>query len=70
LTKDLQKIKICAQWVPHCLTAEQEQKHLEIATLLKQRFNVESQVLLYRTVDIDETWVREFEPELKLHSKE
>ena len=40
LTNDLQKRKICAQWVAHCLTAEQEQKCLEIATLLKQRFNV------------------------------
>jgi hypothetical protein len=27
------------KWVPRCLTAEQKQKCLEIATLLKQRFN-------------------------------
>ena len=39
LTNDLQKRKICARWVPHCLTAEQKQKSLEIATLWKQRFN-------------------------------
>jgi len=32
LTKDLQKRKICAKWVPHCLTSEQKQKRLEIAT--------------------------------------
>ena len=25
-TNDLQKRKICARWVPHCLTAEQKQK--------------------------------------------
>jgi len=36
LTNDLQKRKICAQWVPHFLTAEQKQKRLEIVTLLKQ----------------------------------
>ena len=36
LTNGLQKTKICARWVAHCLTAEQEQKRLEIATLLKQ----------------------------------
>jgi hypothetical protein len=65
LTKDLQKRKICAQWVPHCLTAEQTQKRLEIATLLKQIFNVESQALLYRIVAIDEAWFRDFEPDLK-----
>ena len=45
LTNDLQKRIICARWVPHCLTAEQKQKRLEIATLLKQRFNIEGPVL-------------------------
>jgi len=47
------------------LTAEQKQKRLDIATLLKQRFNVEGQAFLYLIVAIDETWVRNFEPELK-----
>jgi hypothetical protein len=47
LTNDLQKIKNCARWVPHCLTAEQKEKRLEIAVLLKQRFNVEGQAFLY-----------------------
>jgi len=70
LTKDLQKRKICVQWAPHCLTAEQEPKGLEIATLLKQKFNVEGQAFLYRIVAIDETWVRGFEPELKSQSNE
>ena len=41
LTNYLQKRKICARWVPHFLTGEQKQKCLQIATLLKQRFNVE-----------------------------
>ena len=68
LTNDLQKRKICAEWAPHCLTAEQKQKRLEIATFLKQRFNVEGQALLYRIVTIDETWVRDFEPEFKSQS--
>jgi len=52
--------KICAQWVPHCLTAEQEWKCLEIVTLLKQRFNVEGQAFLYQIVAINETWVRDY----------
>ena len=64
LTNDLQKRKNCARWVPHCLTAEQ--KRLEIATLLKQRFNVEGQAFLYQIIAIDETWFRDFESELKL----
>jgi hypothetical protein len=52
------------------LTAEQKQKHQEIATLLKQRFNVEDQTFLYQIVAIDKTWVRDFELELKLQSNE
>jgi len=43
---------------------------VEIATLLKQRFNVECQAFPYRIVDIDETWVRDFEPEFKSQSNE
>jgi hypothetical protein len=70
LTSNLQKRKICAQWVPHCLTAEQKQKHLDIATLLKQRFDVEGQAFLRRIVAVDETCVRSFEPELKSQSNE
>jgi len=50
------------------LTAEQKQKCLKVATLLKQRFNVEGQAFLYRIVAVDKTWVRDFEPELKLQS--
>ena len=55
--------KKSARWFPHCLTAEQKQKRLDIATVLKQRFDVEGQAFLYRIVTIDETWVRDFEPE-------
>ena len=52
------------------MTAEEKQKCLEIATLLKQRFNVEGQAFLYRIVAIDKMWVRDFEPELKSQSDE
>jgi hypothetical protein len=70
LTSDLQKRKTCGRWVPHCLTAEQKQKCLDIATLLKQRFDVEGQAFLRQIVAVDETWVRSFEPELKSQSNE
>ena len=46
-------------------TAEQKQKHLDITTLPNERFDVEDQALLRRTVTIDEIWIRHFEPELK-----
>lgn len=70
LTNDLKKRKISARWVPHNLTGEQKQKRLDIATLLKQRFSTEGQTFLNRIVAIDETWVRDFEPELKSQSNE
>jgi hypothetical protein len=70
LTSDLQKREISAQWVPHCLTAERKQKRLDIATLLKQRFDVEGQAFLRRIVAVGEPWVRSLEPELKLQSNE
>jgi hypothetical protein len=50
--KKFAKKNLC-QLVPHCLTAEQKEKSLEIATLLKQRFAVESQAFLYGIVAID-----------------
>lgn len=70
LTNDLKKRKISARWVPHNLVDEQKQKRLHIATLLKQRFSIEGQTFLNRIVAIDETWVRDFEPELKSQSNE
>ena len=70
LTNDLKKREIFARWIPHCLTAEQKQKRLDIATLLKERFYVEDQAFMRRIVAIDETWIRDFEPELKSQSNE
>jgi hypothetical protein len=37
---------------------------------MKQRFNFEGQAFLYRIVAIDETWVKDFEPELKSQSND
>lgn len=39
-----------ASWVPHCLTAEQKQKFLNISTLMKQRFDVEGEAFLSQIV--------------------
>lgn len=41
--------------IPYCLTAEEKQKHLDIATVLKERFDIEGQAFLSRIVAIDET---------------
>ena len=68
LTNDLQKRKFSELWVPHCLTAKQKQKRLDIATLLEERFYVEEQEFLRRIVAIDEEWIRDFESGLKSQS--
>ena len=70
LANDLKKRKISVQWIPHCLTAEQKQKRLDISTLLKEIFDTEDQTFFRRIVTIDETWIRYFEPELKSQSNE
>lgn len=54
-SRDLQKRKVCARWITHYLTAEQKQKSLDIAILLKERFDIEGQAFLFRIVPIDET---------------
>ena len=54
--------------VPHCLTAEQKRKRLDITTLLTERFDVEDEAFLRRIVAIDETWIRDFEPEFNSQS--
>jgi hypothetical protein len=52
------------------LTAEQKQKRLEIATLLKQRLNAAGQAFLYQNITIEGMWVGDFELDLKLQSNE
>lgn len=64
----LQKRKICARWVPHCLNEEQRARRVEVATQLLNRYEAEGEGFLKRIVAIDETWIRDFEPELKSQS--
>ena len=67
LTYYLKKITFSMRWVFRCLTAEQKQKRLDFATLLKERFDVD-QTYISRIVAIHETWITDFEPELKSQS--
>ena len=62
--------KVSARWMPHRLTSDQAEHHLEVATHLLSRFDSEGQDFLSIIVAIDETWVRSYEPELKRHSAE
>lgn len=66
----LKKRKISARWVPHSLSPEQREQRVVIATQLLDRFHREGEDFLKRIVAIDESWIRDFEPELKSQSME
>jgi len=63
LTERLHELRIAAQWVPHDLSEEQKCRRAEIAQQLLHRFHEEGKEFLQKLVAIDETWIRDFEPE-------
>ena len=70
LTGRLHKRRNAARWVPHDLSEEQKCRRLEIAQQSLHRFREEGNEFLQKVVAIDETWIRDFEPELKSQSSE
>jgi len=69
LTERLHKRRIAARWVPHDLSEKQNYRHVETAQHLLHRFHEEGIEFLQKVVAIDETWIRDFEPELKSQSR-
>jgi phage terminase small subunit len=69
LTERLHKHRIAARWAPHDLSEEQKCRCLEIAQLL-HRFREAGNDILQKVVAIDETWIRDFQPELKSQSSD
>ncbi|XP_025154653.1 uncharacterized protein LOC105190474 [Harpegnathos saltator] len=57
-----------ARWVPHFLSAKQKATRSEIAHELLACYENEGETFLDRIIAIDETWIRDFEPELKSQS--
>jgi len=70
LTERLHKRRFAARWVPHELSEEQKYRRFEIAQQLLHIFREEGKEFLQKVVAIDETWIRDFEPELKSQSRE
>jgi histone-lysine N-methyltransferase SETMAR len=64
----LQKRKVAAKWVPHQLSEEQKAARKRVAEELLWRYEAEGEQFLNRTVAIGETWIRDFEPQLKSQS--
>jgi len=70
VTQTLQKRKVAAKWVPHRLSEEQKAARKRVAVGLLRHYEAEGEQLLNRNVAIDETWIRDFEPQLKSQSSQ
>jgi len=70
LTERSHKRRIAARWVPHDLSEEQKCRRVEITQQLLDGFREEGNRFLQKVVAIDETWIWDFEPELKSQSSE
>ena len=62
--------KVSARWVPHQLTAELKERHVDACQELLEHFEAEGDGFLERIVTGDETWVHYHQPETKKVSKE
>ena len=65
VTRTLQKRKVAAKWVPHQLSEEQKAARKRVAEELLRRYEEEGEQFLNKIVTSDETWIRDFGPQLK-----
>ena len=70
VTQTLQKRKVAANWVLHQLSEEQKAARKKITEELLRRYEAEGEQFLNRILAIDETWILDFEPQLKSHSSQ
>jgi len=70
VSQTLQKRKVAAKWVPHQLSEEQKAASKRVAEELLRRYEAESEQFFNSNVAIDETWIRDFEPQLKSQSSQ
>jgi histone-lysine N-methyltransferase SETMAR len=70
VTQTLQKRKVAGKWVPHQLSQEQKAARMRVAEKLLRRYEAEGEQFLNRIVATDETWIRDFERQLKSQSSQ
>jgi hypothetical protein len=70
VTRTLQKRKVAAKRVLHQLSEEQKAACKRVAEELLWCYEAEGEQFLNRTVAIDETWIQDFEPQLKSQSSQ
>ena len=61
--------KICARWVPHLLTNEQEQSRVRLASQVIEKYDKCDLRRLEEIVTGDETWIYHFQPDSKAKNK-
>jgi hypothetical protein len=66
----LQKRKVATKWVPHQLSEEQTAARMRVAEKLLRNYEAECEQFLNRIVATDETWIRDFKPQLKSQSSQ
>jgi histone-lysine N-methyltransferase SETMAR len=70
VTQTLQKRKVAAKWVPQQLSEEQKAACKRVTEELLWHSEAEGEQFLNRIVATDETWIRDFEPQLKSQSSQ
>ena len=70
VAQTLQKRKVSAKWGLHQLNEEQKATRKRVAEELLQRYEAEGEQFLNKIIDTDETWIQDFEPQLKSHSSQ
>ena len=65
ITNNLKLRKVAPRWVPHHLSDKQKVCRQRIAEELLHHYQTEGEEFLKRIVALDETWMWDFEPELK-----
>ena len=68
MTQTLQKRKVATKWVPHQLSEERKAARKRVTEERLRRYEAEDEQFLNRIVAIDETWIRDFEPQLESQS--
>ncbi len=69
-TEQVFKKKLAGRWVSRALTETQKQTHLKIVQEHLKWFRREGENFFNQIIAIDETWLRDFEPELKFQSND
>jgi histone-lysine N-methyltransferase SETMAR len=70
LHKELDMKKLCARWVLHLLTADQEHTRLKISEQCLERFNKNKTDVVRQFITMNETWNHHYTPESKHQSKQ